>query len=270
MRNQIGSIRRSRQILAAIGTLVLLLASGVARAQSPSKLTVAAAANLQAAMKELKSDFEQQNHTNLEVVFGASGNFTTQIENGAPFDVFLSADMEFPQRLVAEHLADPATLYSYAVGRLVLWAPSGTKLDLNRLGMQAVLDPGVTKLAIANPRTAPYGRAAVEALRHFNLYDRVASKFVTGENVSQTAQFVQSGNAQLGFVPLSLVIAAQDNAKGVYVDVPSDSYASIEQGAVILAKAHDRGTAEQFLAFLKQPRAKQILQKYGYSEPKKH
>lgn len=268
MRKKGLTIRLWKQMIAGIGVLALLLAPGIARAQNAAKLTVAAAANLQDVMKVLKPEFERQSHVDLQVVFGASGNFTTQIENGAPFDVFVSADMDFPRRLIGEHLADPASLFPYAIGRLVLLTPPGSTLDLNKLGIQAVLEPSVTRLAIANPRTAPYGRAAVEALRHFNLYDKVASKLVTGENIGQAAQFVRSGNAQLGFVPLSLVIAPE--SKGAYIEVPADSYAPIEQGAVILTKASNRGAADQFLAFLKQAQTQQTFRKFGYSIPGKH
>jgi molybdate transport system substrate-binding protein len=245
----------------------LLISAAAAGAQNIPQLTVAVAANLELAMKDLRQDFERQTNTQLNVVYGASGSLLAQIENGAPFDVFLSADMAYPRKLIAEHLADGSTLYRYAIGRLVLWAPAATGLDLPKLGMESLLSPRVTKIAMANPRHAPYGHAALAALRYFKLYGKVSSKLVMGESVSQAAQFVESGNAQVGFLPLSLVFAPETKTKGVYFEVPQEAYPVIEQGAVVLAKTTNRQLADQFLAFLKQPGTVLLLKKYGFLEP---
>jgi molybdate transport system substrate-binding protein len=231
-----------------------------------SKLTVAAAADMQYVLQEIGDEFQSQTGTQLVPVYGSSGSLFAQIQNGAPFDVFLSADMDYCRKLVSAHVALPDSLYRYAIGRLVLWAPPGSKVDVNR-GMDAVLDPAVTRIAIANPRHAPYGRAAVEALNHAKLYKKIENKLVLGENVSQAAQFVESGNAQLGFVSLSLVFAPTLQNKGNYFLVPTDTYSQIEQGAVILANSAKRRAAEAFLAFLKKPEGVRLLKKYGFVTP---
>jgi molybdate transport system substrate-binding protein len=245
----------------------LLISSAAAGAQNAARLTVAVAANLESAMKDLQQDFERQTAEQLTVVYGASGSLVVQIENGAPFDVFLSADMEYPRKLIAEHLADGDTLYRYAVGHLVLWVPSVAGLDLHKLGMDSLLSPQVTKIAMANPKHAPYGQAALSALRYFKLYGKVASKLVMGENVSQTAQFVESGNAQIGLLPLSLAFTPEGKTKGVYFEVPAEAYPEMDQGAVVLAKTNNRRLAERFLAYLKQPATALLLKKYGFLEP---
>src|SRR5262249_42388895 len=152
------------------------------------------------AMDDLSAQYHKQAGANLEVTYGSSGNFFSQIQNGAPFDLFFSADIEYPRKLEAAGLGEPGTLYHYAVGRLVIWAPANSKLDTAGQGWKALLDPSVQKIAIANPEHAPYGRAAVAALRRAGIYQQVAGKLVFGENISQAAQFVQSGNAQAGIV----------------------------------------------------------------------
>jgi molybdate transport system substrate-binding protein len=245
----------------------LLLTAAAAPPQGVPKLTVAVAANLETAMKELQPDFERQAGAQLSIVTGASGSLAVQIENGAPFDVFLSADMEYPRKLVSEHLADGATLYCYAAGRLVLWAPASVGLDLPKLGMDSMLSPRVTRIAMANPRHAPYGRAALEALRYFKLYGKVSSKLVLGENVSQAAQFVEAGDAQIGLLPLSLVIAPELKSQGGHYEIPAEAYPPIDQGAVVLAKSRNPELAGKFLAYLKQPATIRLLKKYGFLEP---
>src|SRR5271169_1916673 len=164
-----------RQLLA----LLLVFAGALATAQ---EITAAAAADMSAALPELAAAYTKKTGQAVKLSFGASGNLTNQIRNGAPFDVFFSADEEYPLQLIAEGLASKDTLYRYAVGRLVLWVPADSPLDLSKLGMTALLDPSVKKISIANPATAPYGRAAEAALRHFGIYDRVSSRLVLGEN----------------------------------------------------------------------------------------
>ncbi len=243
----------------------LLLALGVAPAWA-AELKVAAAADLNFVIKDLAAGFEKQTGDRVLLSLGSSGNFFAQIENGAPFDVFFSADVEYPQRLAAAGHADPATLYVYARGRLVLWSSRGG-VDLRSQGINALLAPGVGRIAIANPEHAPYGRAAVEALKHAAIYERVRSKLVLGENISQAAQFVDSGNAQVGILALSIVLAPSLKARGQYWEIPQTWYAPLDQAAVITKNARNRATAESFLRYLRSPAGQAILRQYGFAAP---
>jgi len=243
--------------------LVLLL-SIAAQAQ---EITVVAAADLSAALPEIVASYTRQAGHTVNLSFGSSGNLTTQIQNGAPFDIFFSADEEYPKQLIAEGLADKDTLYRYAVGRLVLWVPIASQLDLRKLGIRALLDSSIKKIAIANPHHAPYGRAAEAALRHFGIYNQVAAKLVLGENVSQTAQFVESGNAQAGLIALSHALAPTMKNKGRYWIVPPDSYPTLNQAAVVLSRSKQKDAARRFLGFLRSPEATSLLKTYGFSLP---
>ena len=227
-------------------------------------LRVAAAADLQFAMKDLAVRYESKSGHILAISYGSSGNFFTQIENGAPFDIFFSADIAYPQKLIDAGLAQRQTLYSYAFGRLVLWAPSESHLDLEKSGLSALLDPSVQKIAIANPAHAPYGSAAIAALRKAGLYEKLKSKLVFGENISQTAQFVQSGNAQVGLLALSLAISPAMNAGHRWL-VPAEFYPSLEQSAVVIGTSKNKLVAAEFLDFVKSPEGREILAKYGFT-----
>src|SRR5262249_14820560 len=185
-----------------VATLVVL-AAAAADAQT---LKVAAASDLQAALPALAARFEKESRCEVSLTFGSSGNFFAQIQNGAPFDVFRSADIDYPRQLEQAGQAEAGSLYRYATGRLVLWTRRDSGIDL-RAGLSVLASPTVRRVAIANPDHAPYGRAAVAALRHEGLYDRVQAKLVRGENISQAAQFVQSGNAEGGVLALSLALA---------------------------------------------------------------
>jgi len=243
---------------------LLLLTGAIATAQ---EITVAAAADMSAALPQLVETYTKKTGQTVKLSFGASGNLTNQIRNGAPFDVFFSADEEYPQQLITEGLASSNTLYRYAVGRLVLWVPNNSPLDLPKLGMQALLDPTVKKISIANPATAPYGRAAAAALRHFGIYDQVSNRLVLGENVAQAAQFVESGNAQAGLIALSHVLAPAMKDKGRYWTVPLDAYPTLNQAAVVLSRSKQRDAARKFLDFLRSPEALSLLSRYGFSLP---
>src|SRR5438045_6265435 len=168
-----------------------------------AQITVAAAADLNAALTEIAADYEKSGGGAVLLSFGSSGNLFHQIQNGAPFDVFFSADLDYPNRLIEAGLAEKSSFYRYAVGQLVLWVPASSPLDVEHRGMDSLLDPSVKKISLANPEHAPYGRAAVAALRHFGVYEKVSDRFVLGENVSQAAPFVKSANAHIGFVGLS-------------------------------------------------------------------
>ena len=229
------------------------------------EIRIAAAADLKFAMSELGSQYEKQHGIKINVSYGSSGNFFAQIQNGAPFDLFFSADIEYPRKLEAAGLIEPGTLYEYAVGRIVIWMPADAKIHVND-GFTALLDSGVQKIAIANPEHAPYGRAAVAALQHAKVYDRVKEKLVYGENISQAAQFVQSGNAQAGIIALALAVSP-GMASGKRWEIPTEMYPPIEQGAVVLKSAKDKETAKAFLDFVKSDTGKATLAKYGFTFP---
>src|SRR5579863_7538454 len=248
-------------------TFSLVAKSSAQADKQPTELTVAAAADLRGALKDIGDGFEKKTGISVRLSFGASGALTQQIENGAPFDVFLSADMDYPRQLIRDGQADGPTPYQYAVGKLVLWAPADSPLDVEHKGMSVLLDPFVKKIAIANPQHAPYGRAAVEALKHAGLYDRLSDRLVTGENISQAAQFVESGNAQAGFVALAHAIAPAMMGKGKHWEVPADYYAPLAQGVVAISRSSHKKEAQQFLDYLKTNAAKEVLQKYGFTLP---
>jgi molybdate transport system substrate-binding protein len=231
------------------------------------QITVAAAADLTFAFDQAAASFHEQTGNSVKLSFGSSGNFYSQIINGAPYDIFFSADVEYPQRLQAAGLTQPGTLYDYALGRIVVWVPSGSGLDLKR-GLPVLLQPEVRKIAIANPQHAPYGRAALAALRHQALYDRIKSKLVLGENISQTAQFVASGSADVGIIALSLALAPPMRSKGRFVEIPTEDYPPIIQAAVILKSSRNQQVARQFIAFLQQPAGLALLERYGFAPPK--
>ncbi len=243
--------------------LSCLLAFRTATAQ---EIRVAAAADLKFALDELDTQFEKQTGKKIDISYGSSGNFFAQIENGAPFDVLLSADIEYPRKLESAGLAEPGTFCEYAVGRIVIWMPGDARPDLARLGWKALLEPSVERIAIANPEHAPYGRAAVTALRGAGIYEQVRAKLVYGENIAQAAQFVASGNAQAGILALSLA-ASPPMRNGKRWRIPANMHAPIEQGAVILKSAKDKEGARAFLAFLKSDAGRVILESYGFTLP---
>jgi len=243
--------------------LFVLATSTVCMAQ---QLRVAAAADLNYALRDIAGKFESETGKKTELTFGSSGNFFTAIENGAPYDVFLSADMDYAETLQAIGLTVPGTLYEYAVGKIVVWVPTDSKIDVWR-GLSVLTDPSIKKIAIANPRHAPYGRAAVAALKSAGLYDAVSGKLVLGENIAQTAQFVQTGNADIGIIALSLAMAPPTSHSGRYWTIPTSTYPPIRQGAVVLKVASDQALARQFLEFFKSPYARQVFERYGFSSP---
>lgn len=233
------------------------------------KIRVAAAADLQFALDELGAQFEKRAARRIDVLYGSSGNFFAQIQNGAPFDVFLSADMEYPQKLEAAGLAAPGTFFEYATGRIAIWMRKDAKADLARLGWKALLEPGVERIAIANPEHAPFGRAAVAALRNAGLYEQVRKRLVYGENIAQAAQFAASGSAQAGILALSLAIspAMRDGQRW---EISADLHPPIEQGAVILKNASDKEGARAFMDFLKSDAGRKILELHGFALPPAH
>jgi molybdate transport system substrate-binding protein len=253
--------------LLAAGLLCLSSAGQAADKKCAHEIVVAAAADLSAALKEVELDYEKQTGCRLKLAFGASGALTQQIQNGAPFDLFFSADMDYPRQLIGAHLADGATLYQYAVGKLVLWVPADSPLDVEQKGMSILADPSVKKIAIANPEHAPYGKAAVAALKYVGLYDQVSSRLVIGENIAQAAQFVESGNAQVGFVAMAHAAAPSMKGKGKYWEIPAEAYPTLAQGLVILSHSRRKKEAEAFVEFFKTKATGDVLAKYGFTLP---
>ena len=249
-------------MLCRIALLLMLCASAFCQ-----EITVAVAADLSSALPEIAAKYKSRTGQDIKLTFGSSGTLTTQISNGAPFDVFFSADEEYPKQLIDKNLAEKDSLYRYAVGRLVLWASNDSPLNLSKLGIMALLDPSVKRIAIANPEHAPYGRAAEAALRHYALYEQVSSRLVLGENVSQAAQFVESGNAKAGLIALSHALAPAMKAKGQYWIVPLDSYPTLNQAAVVLSRSKQKDAARKFLEFVQGPEATSLLKDYGFSLP---
>jgi molybdate transport system substrate-binding protein len=247
-------------MLRKILVLACLLAS--ARTASGQTLRVAAASDLQFAMNDLASQFEKKTGTKVAVSYGSSGNFRAQIQNGAPFDLFFSADAQYPRQLVSAGVADGQSLSIYGQGRLVLWAPAGNNFHLAEKGFEVLNDSRVEKIAIANPEHAPYGRAAVEALQKAGIYDQIRSKLVFGENISQAAQFAQSGSAQVGILALSLTFA-ESMKGGERWEVPADLYTPLQQAAVIITSSTNRAAARSFLEFVKGEEGRKILAGYG-------
>lgn len=240
----------------------------IATVSAGEELRVAAAADLTYAFQDIAARFEKQTGHKVNLIIGSSGNFYSQIENGAPFDLFFSADIQYPQKLEAGGLAEKGSLYRYAIGKIMLWVPNGSKLDITK-GLAVLLDPSVHKIAIANPAHAPYGRAAVEALKSEKLYDKLSDKFVLGENISQAAQFVQSGNADAGILASSLVVAPTMKDSGRYFEIPASDYSPIEQAAIVLASSKNKETARTFINFLKRSEIVKAMESYGFVVPQK-
>jgi molybdate transport system substrate-binding protein len=225
---------------------------------------VAAASDLNFAIKEIIQQFEHETGNQVRLTLGSSGNFYAQIMNGAPFDVFLSADMSYPRQLEKGGLAVPDSTFVYGVGAISLWVSKNSPIKLEALGMRALLEPTVKKIAIANPEHAPYGRAAVAAMRNAKIYDLVKSKLVLGENVSQAAQFVQSGAADIGIIALSIAASEPMLRTGIPLPIPTNMYSPLEQGAVLLKRAGPAGKA--FHDYVRGPEARKILRKYGFGQ----
>lgn len=262
---------RSRQIRQTIASLIMILGLlGNAGSTLASNILVAAAADLNFAIKDIIAEFEQKTDHRVKLSLGSSGNFMMQIANGAPFELFFSADIGFPRKLEEQHLAVPNTIFLYAIGRIVVWVAKESPINVQELGMQALLDPSIKKIAIANPKHAPYGRAAVAALTHFGLHDTIKDKFVLGENISQTAQFIQSGNADIGIIALSLAVAPSLKEAGRYWEIPVNAYPRMEQGAVILETARKKGNfeaAKQFADWVRASSGRAVLKRYGFYLP---
>lgn len=239
--------------------LVSLLMLGEAHAED---VTIAVAANFAAPLRQIATAFERDTGHRIVASFGSTGQLYAQVRNGAPFEAFFSADSTTPTKLVAEKSAVVGTQFTYAVGKLVLWSAKPGFVD----GNGDVLKQGsIDRIAIANPRLAPYGAAAIETLRALGIHDRLQPKFVTGENIGQTFQFAATGNAQLGFVALSQVMKEGKIATGSAWIVDSRLYTPIKQDAVLLETGKDKPAAKALMKFVRGDKAQAIIRSYGYA-----
>lgn len=237
----------------------------IAAQAQQQEVIVAAAADLKFAMDSLVSTFSKGHpDAHVKVVYGSSGNFFQQIANNAPFDVFFSADIDYPKQLKERGLT-MSDIHLYGTGQLVLWSKT---LDPAAEKMNCLLDAAVKKIAIANPAHAPYGKRAEEALHHYGLYDQIKDKLVMGENIAQTAQYAQSGAADVGIIALSLALSpAMQQAGGKYWLIPADAHQPLAQGCVLLPHAKGSNGAAQFMTYINTPEAKAILKSFGFSQP---
>jgi molybdate transport system substrate-binding protein len=243
------------------GLLLLLVAAGC----RAGEITVAAAADLQSALQEVTASFRAAHPADkVDLVFGASGKLAAQVRNGAPFDLFFSADIAYPRQLHEQGLAAGAPKL-YAVGHLVLWS---LKPELGKLPLKALPgSPLLRKLAIANPEHAPYGKRAKEALVHEGVWEALAPKLVLGENIAHTAQFVDSGAADAGIVALSLVLSPALAGKGAWTPIPEQWHAPLEQGFIVTSRAKDNPLAAAFAAHVESSAARAVFKRYGFALP---
>lgn len=259
---------RALALVGLAAALGLASCGGATADDGGPAVRVAAAADLRSAMDELVAAWATDHpDRRVEVVYGSSGNFFAQISEGAPFDLYFSADSEYPGEIERAGLAEPGSTRRYAIGQIVVWVPTASPIEVESRGLTALADPAVARVAIANPEHAPYGRAAVAALRSAGLYQALAPKLVLGENVSQAAQFVASGNADAGIIALSLALAPPLRDEGRFAIVPLDAYPRIEQGAVVLAAARDPASARAFLELVLGPDGRAVLDRYGFLLP---
>lgn len=234
------------------------------------EVTIAAASDLKFALDEILEEFaRQQPLIKTKATYGSSGNFFAQLSNRAPFDLFLSADVQYPFKLIEQDLAIRESEFSYAVGHIVVWVPKDSPLKVEETGIQTLLDPSIKKIAIANPKHAPYGRAAVAALKSLEVHDQIEDKLVLAENIAQTAQFIESGSADIGIISQSLALAPSMQDKGRFWLVPESAHPPIEQGGVLLKWARDREAADAVRLLLTSDAGRAILKKYGFAEPAK-
>ncbi|PKO91272.1 MAG: molybdate ABC transporter substrate-binding protein [Betaproteobacteria bacterium HGW-Betaproteobacteria-1] len=228
------------------------------------KVTVAAAADLKFAMDEIVTSFKQANPADeVEVIYGSSGKFNTQIQQGAPYDLYFSADIAFPRALAKAGLA-ASEVTPYAFGRIVLWSAT---MDASQMTLESLLNDKITRIAIANPRHAPYGKRAEEALRAAGLWEKVEPKLVYGENIAHTAQFVQSGNAQVGIIALALAVNPELAGKGGYWLIPDKLHEPLEQGFIITKRADGSALAKRFAGYMGSKPARAVMTKYGFVLP---
>lgn len=249
---------------AGVVGLTLLFACLPYHARGGEKILIAAASDLNFAMDEIRSAFDPT--IDVDVSYGSSGNFYAQIKQGAPYDLFFSADASYPARLEEEGFSVKGRCRLYAIGQIVLWIPGKSSIDPQK-GLEIVLKPEVKKLSIANPKHAPYGRAAEEALRYYGILDKVRDKLVFGENISQAAQFAQTGAADAGIIALSLAISPKMAKDGTYWVIPETSHSKLEQSYTVLQRGKDKPGVKSFLEFVHGEKGKKILSDFGFVLP---
>jgi molybdate transport system substrate-binding protein len=252
-------------VFVAVGLAVT--AQGPRRAaDSAPTVRVAAAADLKFALDEMAARLAgRQPSIRVETTYGSSGSMHAQLRQRAPYDVYLSADIEYPRDLVSRGIGSDRDLFTYAIGRIVVWLPRGSALAIEREGVGALA--GATRIAIANPRHAPYGKAAEAALRHAGIWNRVRGRMVLGENVAQAAQFVQSGAADAGIVAKSLAVAPAMRDAGRFWEIPENTYPRLTQGGLILPWAVSREAAVRFRDYLLSDEGRQLLVSHGFGLP---
>jgi molybdate transport system substrate-binding protein len=264
VRQPILNLKRRTPPMDLIKPLLLACSLLLALPAHAEKITIAAAADLKFAMDEIVAGFRKANpRDEVEVIYGSSGKFHTQIQQGAPYDLYFSADIAFPRELARKGLA-ASEVRPYALGRIVLWS---ARLDATRMTLASLLDPAITRVAIANPKHAPYGKRAEEALRAAGLWEKVEPKLVYGENIAHTVQFVQTGNAQAGIIALSLALNPELASKGGYWLIPDDLHEPLEQGYIITQRGADKALAERFAAYMASAPARAIMSAYGFVLP---
>jgi molybdate transport system substrate-binding protein len=261
----LGRVRR--RSLAGLVAGLVAVAAFPARGDEARTLTVAAAANLKPALDQIAAAFRAGHpDADVRITYGASGAFLAQIRNGAPFDLFLSADAEYPAALVENGLAD-GKAFTYAFGRLAVWTPGGAPLDLAGRGLAALAQSSVKKISMANPAVAPYGRAARAALEKAGVYEAVKDRLVLGQSVGQAAQFAQIGAAQAAILPASLATTPPLSAEGKAWIVPADLHPPLEQAGVVIRGARQAALAREFVAFLSGDGARAVFLRLGYALP---
>jgi molybdate transport system substrate-binding protein len=244
--------KRTRDLITLLGIMF------VGQFCAAQAITVAAAADLQFAMQDVAAGFQKETGKEVKLIYGSSGNFFQQIQNGAPFDMFFSANLDYPKKLESSGLTTSGSYYQYARGKIVVWVANDSKINIDS-GLKSLLDRAVKKIAVANPQ-----QAAVAAMKNEGVYEKVKDKFVLGENISQTASFVVSGAVDVGVVALSLALSPNMKNQGRYVEIPTTEYPPIEQACVILSSSKDKETAKQFLSYIKTTAVADSLKRYGF------
>jgi molybdate transport system substrate-binding protein len=241
---------------------------GASPATEKRAVSIAAASDLKFALDDILMTFRKE-HPDIDVrsTYGSSGNFFAQLSSRAPFDLYLSADVHYPRKLIEAGLAEKKSEFVYAIGEIVVWTRKDSPLDVEGQGIDALRDERVRKIAIANPKHAPYGRAAEAALKQLGLYEAVKDKLVLGENIAQTAQFIETGAADVGVIALSIALAPAMKEKGKIGQISRDAYPRMEQGGVILKWAQDRTAADAVRSFVIGPAGRDILKRHGFTLP---
>jgi molybdate transport system substrate-binding protein len=244
--------------------ILLIFFSNPAPAQEQDKILIAAAADLKFALDSILVSFKNISKGKVNVTYGSSGKLFEQISGGAPFEIFFSADINYP-RLLEEKGMTISPIYTYGIGRIVIWSK---KINPQREGMNVLLSPSIKKIAIANPAHAPYGKRAQESLQYYKLWDKIKDKLVYGENISQAAQFVTTGAADIGIIALSLALSPNmKKESGSYYIIPANSHQPLEQGVVLTKKAKEKSLAKTFMEYIQSANANAIFKHFGFTKP---